>query len=492
VTTLASEASFPASSPPAEAELPASTRRDLAASVGDAASFSVMVGIGETYIAPFAVALGIGGVSTGLLTTLPIFAGSILQLVTPRLVKRWGSHQKWVVACAITQGIALLLLPVAILLGGWSAALVYVAAALYWGSGQAGNPAWNTWIEDVIPVNIRTRFFARRSRISQVFLLVGLISGGLLLQYGRQNSTDAGINWTLLAFTGLFIAAALCRFTSATFLANHSEPNRGRLIDEHISLAQWSRRLKQHSGAKLLLFLFAMQTSVYISGPYFTPYMLRELGLSYGQFMLLASVCILGKALALPFWGRFAHRYGARKLLWTGALSILPLSSLWIVSSNFAWIAAIQFLSGLTWAAFELAIVLMFFEAIPRHERTSLVTLYNLSNSAAMVCGTFVGALVLRHFSESLTGYSIIFGMSSCSRILAVLLLMRLSKSEVAVPHAVEGALSLHPTTHSMDKPILPGIPETRDVAIASVAESREPRPIVMPVGGMVERRRSA
>src|SRR5690606_32447245 len=186
-----------------------------------------------------------------------------------------------------------------------------------------------------------------------------------------------------------------------------------------------------HSGAKLLVFLFAMQASVFISGPFFTPYMLGrgegKLHLSYAAFMMLIGLCLVGKAIALPFWGRFAHRFGARKLLWLGAISIVPLSSLWILSQNFWWICLIQILSGLFWAAFELAIVLMFFEAIPREERTSLVTLYNLSNSSAMVCGTFAGALVLRYFSESLTGYLVIFALSSLSRVAAVALLVRLS-----------------------------------------------------------------
>lgn len=451
------------------------TQRDLTASVYDAATFSVMVGMGETYIAPFAVALGTGGISTGLLTTLPIFAGSILQLVTPRMVRRWGSHRSWVVACAASQAIALLLLPLAILAGGWSAALVYLAATIYWASGQASNPAWNTWIEDVVPVGVRTRFFARRSRISQVCLLSGFVIAGLALEFSRSQTSAASVNWTMLTFAALFLVAALCRFTSARFLAAHSEPNRGKLIDQHISLAQWSRRLRQHSGAKLLLFLFVMQASVFISGPYFTPYMLRELQLSYFQYMMLVSICLIGKAVALPFWGRFAHRYGAPKLLWVGALSILPLSALWMFSSNFGWLLAIQLSSGLTWAAFELAIVLMFFEAIPRHERTSLVTLYNLSNSAAMVCGTFAGAIVLRYFAESLSGYTLIFGLSSLSRVFAVLLLFRLSMRAATVPHVVEGALSLHPGTHNMDKPILPTIPETPEVAEASVIVRAKP-----------------
>lgn len=451
-------------------EISPRTRRDLSASVADAATFNMMVGTGETYIAPFAVALGTGGITTGLLTTIPIFAGSMLQLVTPHAVRRLGSHRKWVVACATVQALSLLLMPLAIFLGGWGAGLVYLAATLYWGSGQAGNPAWNTWIEDLVPQEVRTRFFARRSRISQIALLAAFVLGGLFLETGKN------FGWTMQAFTVLFVVATLCRLTSTMFLAACSEPNAGKLRDEHISLVQWSKRLKQHSGAKLLVFLFAMQAAVYISGPYFTPYMLKNLELSYFGYMLLVSVCLAGKAIALPFWGRFAHRYGAKQLLWVGACAILPLSSLWILTTSFWGCMAIQLLSGLTWAAFELAIVLMFFEAIPRHERASLVTLYNVSNSTAMLLGTFAGAFVLHQFGGSPAGYGVIFGLSSLARVFAVLLLIRLSNVVEQVPHVVEGALALHPGAYNLDKPILSSIPD--ESVQPEVAAARE---LVMP-----------
>ena len=41
-------------------------------------------------------------------------------------------------------------------------------------------------------------------------------------------------------------------------------------------------------------------------------------------------------------------------------------------------------LAGAAWGAYELALVLLFFETIPEAERTSLLTLYNVANSAAL------------------------------------------------------------------------------------------------------------
>ena len=40
--------------------------------MGDAAAFSVMIGVGETYFAAFALALGTGETIAGLVATLPM------------------------------------------------------------------------------------------------------------------------------------------------------------------------------------------------------------------------------------------------------------------------------------------------------------------------------------------------------------------------------------------------------------------------------------
>ena len=45
------------------------------------------------------------------------------------------------------------------------------------------------------------------------------------------------------------------------------------------------------------------------------------------------------------------------------------------------YLAGVQLLSGIVWAAYELAMMLMFFEAIPRQDRTSVLTFYNWGNA---------------------------------------------------------------------------------------------------------------
>jgi hypothetical protein len=118
---------------------------DLNAMLADGLAFSFMVGIGESYLAAFALALGQSDVTAGMVTTLPMLAGALLQLVTPSAVGVLGSHKRWVVLCAVLQAASFFPLAAAALVGEMSPVSLYFAVTLYWGLGMATGPAWNTW-----------------------------------------------------------------------------------------------------------------------------------------------------------------------------------------------------------------------------------------------------------------------------------------------------------------------------------------------------------
>src|SRR5262245_52703167 len=205
----------PSSAPPRPARGPrASPRGDMRCSIGDAAAYSVMVGIGETYFAAFALALGTGETFAGLVATMPMLVGASLQLATPWFLQRTRSYKRWVILCASLQAAALLVMPIAALLVGRAAASwVFVAASLYWAAGQATGPAWNTWVEEIIPRRLRANFFACRARISQMCTLAAFATGGIALHVGNANG------WLLAAFVSIFLIGSSCRFLSAWFLS---------------------------------------------------------------------------------------------------------------------------------------------------------------------------------------------------------------------------------------------------------------------------------
>ncbi len=396
-------------------------RRNLALSTGEAGAYGAMVGMGETYFPAFALALGMGEVTAGIVASAPMMVGGILQLISPWAIARVGSYKNWIIISAAVQGISLIPLVIAACIGSLSPAALLLIASLYWAGGLAAGPAWNTWIGHLVPVGVRSRFFAKRTRVSQLLTLGGFLIGGGLLHLAGIG----GDHWILTAFAAIFAIACVCRMVSVMLLTVHHESRFARDLVQHLEEARVAGCAANPRGMRLITYLVVVQGMVQISGPYFTPYMLKQLQFDYASYVALVATAFIAKAVSLQLWGNVASRRGPRFLLWLGGISIVPLASLWTLGQSFAWVMCVQLLSGTFWAAYELGFFLMFFESMPVAQRARMLTIYNLANTCAWCVGSIIGGSVLAALGPSMTSYWTIFAMSSSGRLFALLLLLR-------------------------------------------------------------------
>ncbi len=396
-------------------------RRNLALSTGEAGAYGAMVGMGETYFPAFALALGMGEVTAGIVASAPMMVGGFLQLVSPWAIARVGSYKNWIIISAGLQGLSLIPLVMAGCCGSLSPAALLLIASLYWAGGLAAGPAWNTWIGHLVPSAVRSRFFAQRTRVSQLLTLSGFLLGGALLHLAGAR----GDNWILTAFAAIFAIACICRFVSVVLLSVHQESRLARDLVKHLEEVRLAGSAANPRGMRLITYLVVVQGMVQISGPYFTPYMLKQLHFDYASYVALVATAFIAKAVSLQLWGNVASRRGPRFLLWLGGISIVPLASLWTLGQTFAWVMCVQILSGTFWAAYELGFFLMFFESMPVAQRARMLTIYNLANTCAWCVGSIIGGTVLGCLGPSMTSYWTIFAMSSSGRLMALLLLLR-------------------------------------------------------------------
>lgn len=385
-------------------------RRDLRAMLGDGVAFSLMVGIGESYLPAFALALGHGDVVSGLVATVPMLFGALLQLASPAAVGLLASHRRWIVFCASLQALCFVPLLVAALAGQMDLLLLYATASLYWGLGMSTGPAWTTWASSLVPKRLRPAFFANRARASQAALVLGLAAGGIILQIGKGRGSE------FEAYALIFALALIARVVSAAFLRSQREPRTLEVGDTSISPAIIRRHVRTGGHGRLLFFLLTFQMGVMVASPYFTPFMLTELGLSYFEFTVLTATAFASRVFTLPFLGRWVRRAGTKKVLSRAGLAISTFPILWLVTDHFAWLFLLQVVSGVGWAAFELASLLSFFERIPPRGQTSVLTLYNLANATAIVLGSALGGGLLHAFGPGPAGFVAIFVVSTVAR----------------------------------------------------------------------------
>jgi MFS family permease len=313
---------------------------------------------------------------------------------------------------------------------------------------MATSPAWNTWVEDLVPRRIRARFFAKRSRAQQAALFLALMLAGFVLD-------AVGAERALRGFAVLFVTGAAARLVSAAILMRMREPIPHLAEARVLSPREFAARLRDSHDGRLLGMLLSVQLAVHVAAPYFTPYMLSELELSYSEFTTLLAAAFVARVVALPALGAAARRLGTRRLLWVGAAGIAPLPTLWLVSDSFLWLLAIQMLSGVAWGAFELCTTLAFFEGIDRHERTSMLTLFNFANALAISLGAVVGGLIWQWLPQGIAVYPVLFLVSSTARLLSLFLM----RSVPELPAAVEGpqlrTLAVRPALGAIQRPVV-------------------------------------
>ncbi len=101
-------------------------------------------------------------------------------------------------------------------------------------------------------------------------------------------------------------------------LAIHQESRVARDLVKHLEEARLAGSAANPRGMRLITYLVVVQGMVQNSGPYFTPYMLKQLHFDYASYVALVATAFIAKAVSLQLWGNVASRRGPRFLLLLG------------------------------------------------------------------------------------------------------------------------------------------------------------------------------
>ena len=154
----------------------------LRAAIKDGVSYAVMMGCGENYLGPFGIFLQATTLQVGLLATLPQLFGAVMQWVGALKMDRFRSRRKVIIAGAATQAVTLLpmaLLPFLLGSGNRSVLYLLVFMMVYHGANGSTVPIWNSLIGDLVPANIRGRFFGHRNRLTGMSTFISLLLAGV-------------------------------------------------------------------------------------------------------------------------------------------------------------------------------------------------------------------------------------------------------------------------------------------------------------------------
>lgn len=377
-----------------------STREEsLKASVRDGVCSAMMQGTGDSYLSAFAIFLQGSAMQIGALAAVPQLVGAIFQLVSLKLLDKITSRRKMLVVGALTQGA--MWLPISLLpfvFGKDEGAVWMLLCFSTVGFAAAGilGPVWNSLIGDIVPAEERGRFFGFRNQQASIASMVSLMLAGGGLHIAKQ------YDYTEYAFLLLFLTALVARLFGAHFLSRHMDPPAVGAPEDRFTFWQFIKRARESNFVKFVLFVSLFNASIWIAGPYFSVYMLRDVKFSYLEFTILSAFSIASQVLTMQHWGRLSDKFGNKRILNVAAAGWAIAPFLWLVSSNFWYLLFVQATAGFFVAGFTLASANFLFDAVSSSKRARCVAYQGIINGSCVFLGSFIGGKILSNVPPSL------------------------------------------------------------------------------------------
>lgn len=398
--------------------------KNMSLGIKEGSASTVMSIITDTYMTPFALALGANSVHIGFLNS---FSGLLSPLAQVYGSKLGYSRKKLILITVAWQ--ALMLLPILLLgiffmfnLKAGLPIFLIVFYSLYVIFGSLSGPAWFSLIGDIVPEEKRGRYFGKRNAIlGAIGIIITLISS-FFLDFFRTEGR------VLVGFSALFLIAMIARAGSFILLKRIKDPD-GKHKIVHEGFKHFVRNLGKTNYGKFVIYMTLINFSAMIASPFFSVYMLEELNFSYVWFTIINLGQAVSMLIFMLVWGKFADKYGNKELLIIGSLLIPALPLLWIFNQNRYYLLIPMFIGGIGWAAFNLASSNFVYDSVERDKRETYLAYMNIFAGIGIFLGAGLGGLMIKYLHVRFMNiFLFVFLVSAILRALTALIMMPIVK----------------------------------------------------------------
>jgi MFS family permease len=230
------------------------------------------------FLTGFALLLGANELIIGILASIP-FVAQLTQLASSFIIEQKGRRKKTCLVFASVNRIAWLLVFSILLLKNpeqnpVSIWILLGATIISYLFGSAGGVAWLSWMADLVPEEIRGRFFTKRNMILAIVGVVITLLAGKYLDLWKRSGTVMELH----GFLSLFLVAVVCGIISLVFLKKIPDLEKSKPEKEFYNFWKLVKiPFKDSNFLRFALFSTAWSFSVYITAPFFIVYMLKDL-----------------------------------------------------------------------------------------------------------------------------------------------------------------------------------------------------------------------
>lgn len=349
----------------------------------------------------FALHLGASTLMVGVLASAP-FLSQLLQLPAIQLVERWRRRKQIAVFSSLIGRTMLAVMAGLAFFSGTVPLLVFVVAQFaLCGLGAVGGCAWNAWMRDLAPEDRLGQVFARRTVwLTAIGLLLGLAAALAL------DITPAGSFARDLVFAGMFAVGCITGLVSARVVAMMPEP----MMPPSAGRVDLWRLLRQPLGdpnfSRLLVFVASWQFAINLATPFFTVFIVRQLGFNISFVLLLSVASQVANILALRMWGRLSDRFANKSVLAVCApayilaiVGMIGASQLHDRAIVELWLVLLHLVMGATIAGVTLTSTNIALKLSPKGSATAYVATNAMVTAGAAGIAPILGGLFAEFFA---------------------------------------------------------------------------------------------
>ena len=396
-------------------------------SVKDGFFYAIMNGFGVFFITPFAIRLGATLGDVGFLQTFPQLLGSLAQLGYSKIARLEKSRKEIVLKFVAFQTILWLgFIALTLYTGAGLFAWLVLLYSLFILSDLLANPAWISWMGDIVKEKERASFFGRRNEVTCFAVFVSTIAAGWVLGFfeGRWGG--------LYGFTALFAVAFVTRLVSLWYLSRKIEPKLEQ-PPAHGGFKQFLTQINTTNFGALVVYETALLFAVSIAGPYFAVRMLQDLHFDYFTFGILTASMQIALFLTMVYWSDTINKLGNKNVLYASGLLVAATPIPWMIITSPALLIFAEIISGVGWAGQRIATLNLILKTTPAEEKARFVAYYNFFQGMAVFLGAMTGAFLAGVFQNTgffLAGLPAVFAISAVLRFAAVAFLAPRIKEE--------------------------------------------------------------
>ncbi|NUQ37011.1 MAG: MFS transporter [Caldilineales bacterium] len=404
--------------PGAAQDATARQRRNFYHLYADIAGYGLLAGSTLAFITIYAVRLGAASWQVGFLTAGPALVNLLITLPVGRWLAPRPLPRMVFLSSLLHRLFYPLLIPVALFVPN-ATGQIWLLLAVVLLSSIPGVPlsiGFNALFAEIVPEAWRGTVAGRRNALLALTMLVSTLLSGQILRLSEP-ATGYALVFVLGALGAGYSCYHLAQLrmdrrgppspdTAYQPLGDAARAGRPVLAPDaplqrtfalrsllHVPTLQPGSVLAplRSSFGPFMLGLFFFHFAQFLPGPLFSLFWVKEARIDDAAISLLNAVHFTIMLLASLPLGRLTRRFGNRRLVAVGSLTLAAYPLLTAVSAGMVTLLIASIVGGAVWAILGGAISNRLLERIPAGDRPRHLALYNLALNAAILVGAMAG-----------------------------------------------------------------------------------------------------